>query len=330
MFEQAVIETEESSLVEFSDLFLEPEGAYYKVSPTDKTRQTFKDEGLRDSLHDLRRRINNHTTGKDFRTSWNDANLRIQRLATRGGDVFVCRRLLSAPIPFDRIGYSPRLRNTLLSEPFIDSGLILWTGGHGDGKSMSQYSWLVERLKTHGGTAWTIENPVEIDIQGAHVGQAGIAGTCYQIEIRKDAEYREQIEELHRAAPNLLMLGELRTPEATADAVLAASTGQVVSATIHANNTALALQRVRNLLTAANVDPSLLGDCLLAVIHQRMNTITISNRIQRHIDVEPLIIRSATSELGLRTNIREGKFTELTSEIDRQRRVLGANGGGVL
>lgn len=328
MFDQAVVGTQKPAVLEFSDLFLEPEGVYYKISPTDKARHVFNDHGLRESIPRLRELLQMHQTGKDFRTRWNDSNLRIQRLFTTGGDVYVCRRLLPAPIPFADIGYSARLRETLLGEAFTKSGLILWTGGAGDGKSMSQYSWIVERLKTHGGTAWTIENPVEIDIRGPHKGVGRVEGTCYQIEIKKDTEYEERIEELLRAAPNLMMLGELRTAEATAQAVMAASTGHVVSATIHANNTALALQRVMNLLVAAKVDPALLGDCLLAVIHQRMKTMTFGDHVEREIAVEPLVIATAKSATGLRTNIRNRDFAALTSEIERQRIVLGDDSAG--
>ncbi|MGF6440607.1 ATPase, T2SS/T4P/T4SS family [Paraburkholderia youngii] len=331
MFDQDVVETISPKVFEFSDLFLEPEGVYYKISPTDNARRVLDDAGLRETIPDLRDRLQKHHTGKDFRTRWNDNNFRVQRLFTTGGDVYVCRLLLPAPIPFADIGFSQRLRKTLLDEAFTKSGLILWTGGAGDGKSMSQYSWLVERLKKHGGTAWTLENPVEIDIRGAHRGPGGVEGTVYQMELKKDVEFEERIEELYRAAPNVMMLGELRTAEATAQAVLAASTGRVVSATIHANNTALALQRVMNLLTAAKVDPSLLGDCLLAVIHQRMKTMTFGKRVVREITVEPLVIATAKSATGLRTNIRNRDFAALTSEIDRQAIVLGDdNVGGIL
>src|SRR6516164_5222602 len=146
------------SALKFSDLYLEPHGVWYKKSPTDPARHTPLG-ALVDQISQLRREVKGHPTGRDFRMFFDEVGLRIQRLATTEGDVYVCRRLLKEPIDFDLLGLGELLMQALLSESLSGGGLVLWTGGTGAGKSMSQASWLVKRLKTFGGTACALENP---------------------------------------------------------------------------------------------------------------------------------------------------------------------------
>lgn len=307
----------------FSDLYLEPsELAWYKRSPGDRQRRNIVGAALEESVS-LRRELQQHKTGLDFRKYWGEMGLRVQRIETLEGDLYVCRRLLSHPLPITSLGFPQPLIDALLSERLTKSGLILWTGGTGAGKSMSQISWLEERLKRYGGTACTIENPVEITLQGPH-GQGPAVGTCYQTEIQSDDDYGKVIVRLLRAAPNVIMLGEIRTREAASQAVLAGTSGHSVSATLHANDIQTALERLRNMMREAGLDVSFMADSLSAVIHQSMSTTHFGGKETRHLTVTPLIIAGAANETGIRANIRSGEFVQLSSEIERQKRFISS------
>lgn len=306
----------------FSDLYLEPEGAWYKRSAADRERRVLEGAELAES-DALRRQLQVHRTGQDFRTDWQGVGLRVQRLDTLDGDVYVCRRLTDRPIVFDEIGFPNELVKALLADRFSRGGLILWTGATGEGKSMSQASWLVERLARYGGTACTVENPVEIRLQGRH-GVGGTVGTCYQTEIHSDEEYGPAIHRLLRAAPTLMMLGEIRTRATATQALLAATSGHLVSGTLHANDVTTALERIKNMVREAGLDVNLLADSLCAVIHQSMRVREFQGVDRYLITASPLIVSGVVNETAIRTNLRKGDFSQLSSEIERQRTLLSS------
>jgi type II secretory ATPase GspE/PulE/Tfp pilus assembly ATPase PilB-like protein len=245
----------------------------------------------------------------------------VQRLETFDGDVYVCRRLLDKPIPFGEIGYPEMLREAMLSDAFNDGGLVLFTGATGDGKSMTLASWLVERLKRFGGTACTVENPIEIILQGQYPGERNVIGTLYQSEVRADSEFGPKIVQLLRAAPNTIMLGEIRGRDAAHEAVLAGTSGHLVCSTLHANDLYTGLERMKNMTSEAGLDVSFLADALCAVFHQNMTVSRFGDVERREINVTPLIISGATNETAIRSNLRKGDFSMLASEIQRQKRI---------
>ncbi|WP_321943705.1 ATPase, T2SS/T4P/T4SS family [Paraburkholderia tropica] len=304
----------------FSDLYLEPDGAWYKRSAADRERRML-DGDAAGGMFELRRQLQAHRTRLDFRTEWESVGLRVQRLDTLDGDVYVCRRLREKPIVFEQIGYPPELVKALLADRFTRGGLILWTGATGEGKSMSQASWLIGRLVRFGGTACTVENPVEIRLQGRH-GSGVTVGTCYQTEIHSDEEYGPAIERLMRAAPTMIMLGEIRTRAAAVQAVLAGTSGHLVSATLHANDVTTALERLKNMVRESGLDVNLLADSLCAVIHQSMR-VTEFQGVERHlVTAAPLIVSDSVNETAIRTNLRKGDFSQLSSELERQRALV--------
>ncbi|MFP3637927.1 ATPase, T2SS/T4P/T4SS family [Paraburkholderia sp. SIMBA_054] len=258
----------------------------------------------------------------DARIEYGDRTFRIMQQYTVRGDVYVCRDIRADPIPFGDIGFPKRLVDALIHPRMRKGGLILWTGSAGAGKSTSQASYVTEFLKTFGGTAWTVENPAEIDIDGPHVGRNDTVGTCYQTEVKDDSEFAVAIQRLLRAAPNLIMLGEIRTPSAAAQAVLAGMSGHVVSSTLHGSDVSTALERLKNLVKESGLDAHMLADALSAVIHQTMTVETFADRSRRLITVSPLVIGSSANESSTRANLRKGDYSLLSSEIARQKTVL--------
>jgi len=139
------------------------------------------------------------------------------------------------------------------------TGLIIVTGPTGSGKTTTLYSMLksidpVER------SIQSIENPVEY----RH-------GLWQQYELRKDAtnegeEFQKWLKALLRNAPDVILMGEIRDSQVAQILLDAANTGHLAFTTLHTNNAALALARLKRF----NVDQATLASVLLGVMGQRL------------------------------------------------------------
>lgn len=313
----------EISALSFSDLFLEPEVVWYRKSPRNSKRGLLSEQQV-DEARLLRKELQRHSTGQDFRLAWHGMEFRVQRITTLKGDVYACRRLREKPIPFEDLGYPRRLKRALLSDDFSRGGLVLFTGGTGDGKSMTQASWLIARLRQFGGTAWMIEHPAEMLLQGDYSSPDGsVVGTLYQTQVQSDAEFGNAISQLLRAAPDMFVFGEIRNRAVACEAVLAATSGHLVAATYHANNIEAALQRMTTMIRDGGLDVSFFAESLCAIVHQEMTVLERGGKEIHNLTVMPLIIKGAINETGTRNNLRNGDFGMLVSELKRQERVAG-------
>lgn len=306
--------------LEFSDLYLEPDGTAWAKQSTDNRGRTVLDCELLDDSQLLRERLQEHKTGIDFSTAWDGIRLRVQRIETVDGDVFVCRKLHSNILGISQIGYPQKLVDALMNEQaFSKGGVVLFTGSTGAGKSTSLASWVASRLKAYGGTCWTVENPIEMGLAGRYVGD-GVVGTCYQTEVREEQEIKESIQRFLRAAPTMIMVGEIRTEGAAAQTVFAGTSGTLACATFHANDILSALQRMKGLLSPT--DMSAFADSLGAVIHQSITTRVVAGVEKRVFNVSPFIVNGSRNSTSIRSHLRSGDFSMLVSEIERQRNIL--------
>jgi type II secretory ATPase GspE/PulE/Tfp pilus assembly ATPase PilB-like protein len=121
------------------------------------------------------------------------------------------------------------------------SGVVIFTGPTGSGKTTSMFEALLEiaRKKPHRRLV-TIEDPVEYPMEWAV--QMAITGT------RNDAEtgaaFGERIRVALRMAPNIILLGELRGPDVAVAALEAAVTGHQVWTTMHVTDPFLFVERL--------------------------------------------------------------------------------------
>jgi len=120
-------------------------------------------------------------------------------------------------------------------------GLVFFVGGTGTGKSSTQASVIGYRNQHTRGHIITIEDPIEF----VHQHNKSIVS---QREVGVDTmSYRSALENAMRQAPDVIQIGEVRTPETMKSALVFAETGHLCLATLHANNTYQALQRIINL-----------------------------------------------------------------------------------
>lgn len=159
-------------------------------------------------------------------------NAFIQRSAV--GLVF---RVINTNIPkFDDLKLPPILKDVVMAK----RGLIIFVGGTGSGKSTSLAAMLGHRNESSYGHIITIEDPVEF-IHGHR--------NCIvtQREVGVDTEsWHAALKNTLRQAPDVIMIGEIRDRETMDYAIAFSETGHLCLATLHANSTNQALDRIIN------------------------------------------------------------------------------------
>jgi len=117
-------------------------------------------------------------------------------------------------------------------------GIIMFVGATGTGKSTSLAAMIGHRNMSSRGHIITIEDPIEF----LHTHQGCIVS---QREVGLDTESFEiALKNTLRQAPDVILIGEIRTREVMDFAIAFAETGHLVLATLHANNANQALDRV--------------------------------------------------------------------------------------
>ncbi|HZW14316.1 MAG TPA: PilT/PilU family type 4a pilus ATPase [Noviherbaspirillum sp.] len=168
-------------------------------------------------------------------------------------------------------GEIPRLADLQLPPVLADvimekRGLILVVGATGSGKSTTIASMLDHRNTLRTGHILTLEDPIEF----LFTNKKSIVN---QREIGIDAEsLKVALKNALRQAPDCILIGEIRDKETMGAALAYAQSGHLVVATLHANNSYHALNRIVNFYPIEN-RPSLLLDLaatLKAIISQRL------------------------------------------------------------
>lgn len=159
-------------------------------------------------------------------------NAFIQRSAV--GLVF---RVINTNIPkFDDLKLPPILKDVVMAK----RGLIIFVGGTGSGKSTSMAAMLGHRNESSYGHIITIEDPVEF----VHSHRNCIVT---QREVGVDTEnWHAALKNTLRQAPDVIMIGEIRDRETMDYAIAFSETGHLCLATLHANSTNQALDRIIN------------------------------------------------------------------------------------
>lgn len=127
----------------------------------------------------------------------------------------------------------------VLKELFMHKrGLILFVGATGTGKSTSLAALIKHRNQNSSGHIISIEDPIEF--MHKHLG-------CIvtQREVGMDTEsYEVALKNTLRQAPDVILIGEVRTRETMQHAVTFAETGHLCVTTLHANNANQAIDRI--------------------------------------------------------------------------------------
>ena len=198
----------------------------------------------------------------DKYTSGSEADLgldmRVSTLPCVGGEKAVIR-LLPRENPFagmNELGFSDRtlaIYQSWLKQP---QGMIIFTGPTGSGKTSTLYTSL-QTVATEYVNVVTVEDPVEYILPRITQTQVHeLAGMTFAAGLRA----------ILRQDPDIIMLGEIRDHETAETAFRAALTGHLVLTTLHTNDAASAIPRLKDI----GPDPGLISDALLGIVAQRL------------------------------------------------------------
>lgn len=195
-----------------------------------------------------------------IKTSINGLNLdmRVSSLPTKKGEKIVIRIMdysLSfrglESLYFNDINYEKVIK--MIKSP---NGIILVTGATGSGKSTTVYSML-QRLNTKGTNLITVEDPVEMEIEGMN-----------QVQVNSEIglTFANVLRSVLRQDPNIIMIGEIRDSETARIAIRASITGHLVLSTLHTNNSLSTIERLLDM----DVERYLLSSAIEGIISQKL------------------------------------------------------------
>ena len=184
-------------------------------------------------------------------------------------------------------------------------GLILMVGATGAGKSTTLASMIDRRNETTTGHILTIEDPIEYYFTNKKsiVNQREIGSDTQSLQVA--------LKNALRQAPDVIMIGEIRDRETMSAAIAYAQSGHLCLATMHANNSYQALNRILSFYPV-EVRPTLLGDlaaALKAVVSQRLLRSQNHDRIPA---VEVMLNTKLVAEL-----IEKGDFSGVKEAMEK-------------
>jgi len=162
---------------------------------------------------------------------------RVNVFHQRSNVAMVLRYITSELPTLDELGMPEQLKDLVM----LRRGLILMVGSTGCGKSTTLAAMLNHRNEKTSSHIITIEDPIEF----LHPNKKSIVN---QREVGLDTKsYERALKSAMRAAPDVILIGEIRDTESMKAALDMAGTGHLVLGTLHANNASETLDRIINL-----------------------------------------------------------------------------------
>jgi twitching motility protein PilU len=226
---------------------------------------------------------------------------RISAMVQRSTVAVVIRLINNEIPPLASLGLPSSLADLMLQK----RGLILMVGATGAGKSTTLAAMIDHRNVNMTGHILTIEDPVEFLFRNKRsiINQREVGPDTHSADIA--------LKNALRQAPDVILIGEVRDRETMTAAIAYAQTGHLCLATMHANNSYQALNRILSFYPA-EVRMTMLGDLAAA-----MKAI-ISQRLLRNISGS----RSAAVEIMLNTKlvaelIEKGDFSGIQEAMSK-------------
>ncbi|NCA69428.1 MAG: PilT/PilU family type 4a pilus ATPase [Sphingobacteriia bacterium] len=199
----------------------------------------------------------------DFAVALGDkARFRVNAYHQRGNPAMVLRYIRGNVPTAEELGLPAILTQLIMHK----RGILLMVGGTGSGKSTTLAAMIDHRNRSATGHILTIEDPVEF----VHPHQQCIVS---QRELGPDTKsYANALKSSLREAPDVILIGEIRTRDTMEAAIELAGTGHLAISTLHANNASQALERVVNMFPQ-EMHKTLFSDLatnMRAIISQRL------------------------------------------------------------
>jgi twitching motility protein PilU len=228
-------------------------------------------------------------------------SFRISALRQKGSPAVVVRYIPGSIPAIDSLGIPEVLKEVIMQK----RGLILMVGATGSGKSTSLAAMLDYRNSLKSGHILTLEDPVEF----IFTNKKSIVN---QREVGTDTKtFEVALKNALRQAPDCILIGEIRDKQTMAAALAYSQSGHLCLATLHANNSYHAMNRIINFYPLEN-RPSLLLDlaaALQSIISQRLVRTKTGARMAA---VEVLLNTRHISEL-----IEKGEINEIKEALEK-------------
>ena len=228
-------------------------------------------------------------------------NFRISGFRQRGSYAAVIRFITTEIPPLENLAVPPILGELIMEK----RGLLLMVGSTGAGKSTTLAAMMGHRNAKAPGHILTIEDPVEFLFKNKK-------SVVNQREIGADTESLQvALKNALRQAPDVILIGEIRDRETMSAAIAYAQSGHLCLATMHANNSYQALNRILSFYPV-EVRATMLGDLaasLRAVVSQRLLRTVAGGRTPA---VEVMLNTKLISEL-----IEKGDFTGVKEAMEK-------------
>ena len=185
-------------------------------------------------------------------------------------------------------------------------GLLIFVGGTGTGKSTSMAALVDHRNRNSQDHIITIEDPIEY----MHTHKKSIV-TQREVGVDTDS-FENALINAMRQAPDVIQIGEIRTRETMDAAVVFSETGHLCIATLHANNSYQALDRIFNFFPADRRDQLAmdLSLNLYGLVSQRL--LPVKDREGRVPAVEIMINSPMIADM-----IKDHKIDEIRGAIEK-------------
>ncbi|MBT4832966.1 MAG: PilT/PilU family type 4a pilus ATPase [Porticoccaceae bacterium] len=227
------------------------------------------------------------------------------------GEIGIVLRRIETQIPTPEALLLPPILKELVMNR---RGIVIFVGATGTGKSTSLAALIGHRNKTSHGHIVSIEDPIEF----VHEHQGCI---ITQREVGVDTEsFEVALKNTLRQAPDVILIGEIRTRETMQHAITFAETGHLVLATLHANNANQALDRINHFfaadrhsqlwmdlslnlrgIVAQQLVPTIDGKSRRAAIEIMLNTPLVADTIRKGNVHKIKEIMTSSTEHGMQT-----------------------------
>ncbi|HEV7640234.1 MAG TPA: ATPase, T2SS/T4P/T4SS family [Gaiellaceae bacterium] len=186
----------------------------------------------------------------------NAVDVRAAILPTKHGEQVVLRVQRETKLELPQLGMSPEMEGIFMRAIEQPHGAVISCGPTGSGKTTTLYAAL-DRLNDGYRSIATIEDPVEYQLPGV---------MQMEVHTKIGLSFGRGLRTILRADPEVILVGEIRDEETAKIAIQAAMTGHLVLTTLHTNDAASAIARMRTL----GVDPDLLAGSINCIVSQRL------------------------------------------------------------
>ena len=228
-------------------------------------------------------------------------NFRFSAMRQRGSIAAVIRYIATDIPPLGTLQVPMILADLIMEK----RGLLLMVGSTGAGKSTTLAAMMDHRNENTSGHILTIEDPVEFIFRNKKC-------VVNQREVGSDTQsLQTALKNALRQAPDVILIGEIRDRETMSAAIAYAQSGHLCLATMHANNSYQALNRILSFYPV-EVRPTMLGDlaaALKAIVSQRLLRTVAGGRAPA---VEVMLNTKLVSEL-----IEKGDFSGVKEAMEK-------------